>query len=81
MRGSRGGGCTSDRDGYTAVQLGTEVSKSLNKPESGQLKEMPTVATIREFSVDDVDAYTVGCGSWSVNPFCANPFRCLKSHG
>ncbi len=51
---------TTDRDGYTAVQLGTEVSRKLNKPESGQLKDLPKVATIREFRVDDVDAYEVG---------------------
>jgi len=51
---------TEDRDGYTAVQLGTEVVKKLTKPEAGQLKDLPKVATIREFRVDDVDAYTVG---------------------
>ena len=51
---------TADRDGYTAVQLGTEVVKKLTKPEAGQLKDLPKVATIREFRVDDVDAYTVG---------------------
>lgn len=51
---------TTDRDGYTAVQLGTEVSRKLNKPESGQLKDLPKVATIREFRVDDIDAYEVG---------------------
>jgi large subunit ribosomal protein L3 len=51
---------TTARDGYTAVQLGTEVSKKLNKPETGQLKDLPKVATIREFRVDDVDAYEVG---------------------
>ena len=51
---------TSDRDGYTAVQIGTEVSKRLNKPETGQLKDLPKVATIREFRVDSVDDVTVG---------------------
>jgi large subunit ribosomal protein L3 len=51
---------TSERDGYTAVQVGTEVSKRLNKPETGQLKDLPKVKTIREFRVDDVDAYEVG---------------------
>ncbi len=51
---------TTDRDGYTAVQLGTEVSRKLNKPESGQLKDLPKVATIREFRVDDIGAYEVG---------------------
>ena len=51
---------TSERDGYTAVQIGTEVSKKLNKPETGQLKDLPKVATIREFRVDSVDDVTVG---------------------
>ena len=51
---------TTDRDGYTAVQLGTEVKKKLTKPEAGQLGDLPKVATVREFRVDDVDAYEVG---------------------
>jgi large subunit ribosomal protein L3 len=51
---------TDERDGYTAVQLGTEESKRLTKPEAGQLKELPKVATIREFRVDSVDGYEVG---------------------
>ena len=51
---------TAERDGYTAVQIGTEVSKRLNKPETGQLKGLPQVATIREFRVDSVDDVTVG---------------------
>jgi len=51
---------TDERDGYTAVQLGTEESKRLTKPEAGQLKDLPKVATIREFRVDSVDGYEVG---------------------
>jgi large subunit ribosomal protein L3 len=51
---------TSERDGYTAVQLGTEESKRLTKPEAGQLKDLPQVATIREFRVDSVDGFEVG---------------------
>jgi len=51
---------TTERDGYTAVQLGTEVAKKLTKPETGQLKDLPKVATIREFRVDDVDSFEVG---------------------
>ena len=51
---------TTERDGYTAVQIGTDVSRKLNKPESGQLKDLPKVATIREFRVDSVDDMTVG---------------------
>ena len=53
---------TAERDGYTAVQLGTEVGtrKKLSKPEAGQLKDLPQVATIREFRVDSVDDFSVG---------------------
>jgi large subunit ribosomal protein L3 len=55
---------TDDRDGYTAVQLGTEASKKLTKPEAGQHKDLPKdaglPATIREFRVDTVDGYEVG---------------------
>jgi len=51
---------TSDRDGYTAVQLGTDAKKKLNKPEAGQLKDLPKVGTIREFRVESVDDFTVG---------------------
>ncbi len=55
---------TAERDGYTAVQLGTEPSRRLTKPEAGQLKTLPKPAqglsTLREFRVDSVDAYEVG---------------------
>jgi large subunit ribosomal protein L3 len=51
---------TADRDGYTAVQLGTDVVAKLTKPEAGQLGDLPKVATIREFRVDDIDPYSVG---------------------
>ena len=55
---------TSERDGYTAVQLGTEPAKKLTKPEAGQLKSLPkaaqSLATLREFRVDSVDDYEVG---------------------
>ena len=51
---------TTARDGYTAVQLGTEPSKRLSKPEKGHLKDLPPVSTLREFRVEDADAYEVG---------------------
>ena len=55
---------TTDRDGYTAVQLGTETSKKLSKPEAGQLKDLPkraqAIKTIREFRVESVDEYELG---------------------
>jgi len=51
---------TTERDGYTAVQLGTDVVKKLTKPEAGQLGDLPQVATIREFRVDSVDDFSIG---------------------
>ena len=51
---------TTERDGYTAVQLGIEPSKRLSKPEAGQLPDLPQVATIREFRLESVDDYAVG---------------------
>ena len=51
---------TPDRDGYTAVQLGAGERRKLTKPVAGQLKDLPRVATIREFRLDSADEYTVG---------------------
>jgi len=52
---------TPERDGYTAVQLGIEESGKLTKPEIGQLKDLPKLAVLREFRLeDDKTAYTVG---------------------
>jgi large subunit ribosomal protein L3 len=55
---------TADRDGYTAVQLGTDASRKATKPVAGQLRELPKgtalPATLREFRVDKVDDYSVG---------------------
>jgi len=51
---------TSERDGYTAVQLGTEEKPKLNKPRAGQLVGIAQVSTIREFRVEDLAGYEVG---------------------
>jgi large subunit ribosomal protein L3 len=53
---------TPARDGYAAVQLGIEESGKLNKPEIGQLKDLPKVSVLREFRLDEAgtEAYTVG---------------------
>ena len=51
---------TPERDGYTAVQLGAGERRRLTKPVAGQLKDLPRVATIREFRMDTVDDYSVG---------------------
>ena len=55
---------TPERDGYTAVQLGTRGdSKHLTRPERGHLRgaKVETVATrLGEFRVDDTGALTLG---------------------
>jgi large subunit ribosomal protein L3 len=48
------------RDGYAAVQLGAGTARRLSKPRLGQLKNLPRVADVREFRVDDIDEYHVG---------------------
>ncbi len=51
---------TVERDGYTAVQVGTGTARKLSKPRLGQLKGLPRVRDAREFRLDDVSAYEVG---------------------
>ena len=51
---------TPDRDGYTAVQLGTDEKARLSKPRASQLGDLPSLGTLREFRVDDVSTYEVG---------------------
>jgi large subunit ribosomal protein L3 len=55
---------TQERDGYTAVQLGTDRRERLNRPRAGQLKDLPKEAgllgTLREFRLESVDDYEVG---------------------
>jgi large subunit ribosomal protein L3 len=51
---------TAERDGYAAVQLGTDEKQRLSKPRAGQLGDLPSLGTLREFRVDDVAAYEVG---------------------
>jgi large subunit ribosomal protein L3 len=51
---------TEERDGYSAVQLGTDEKKSLNKPRAGQVKGLPQVSTLREFRLESLEGYEVG---------------------
>ena len=51
---------TTERDGYTAVQLGAGTARKLTKPRLGQLKGLPRVRHVREFRLDDTSAYEVG---------------------
>jgi large subunit ribosomal protein L3 len=40
-----------EKDGYSAVQLGVEEVKKLNKAQVGHLKDLPQVKTLSEFTV------------------------------
>ncbi|MEX2547127.1 MAG: 50S ribosomal protein L3 [Chloroflexota bacterium] len=51
---------TTERDGYTAVQMGAGRARRLTKPRKGQLKDLPPVRHNREFRVDDISEYEVG---------------------
>jgi large subunit ribosomal protein L3 len=54
---------TADKDGYTAVQVGTGFKKHLAKPQMGHLKaaaEPGNLATLREFRLDSVDGMAPG---------------------
>ncbi len=51
---------TSERDGYTAVQLGAGRARRLTKPRAGQLKDLPQVKHTREFRLTDISDYEVG---------------------
>ena len=51
---------TPERDGYSAVQVGTGTARKLTKPRLGQLKGLPRVRDVREFRLDDVTAFSVG---------------------
>ena len=52
---------TTERDGYTAVQLGAGTAKQADQARAGQLKDLPKrQRDVREFRLDDVDDYEVG---------------------
>ena len=55
---------TSERDGYTALQLGfgTNKEKRFTKPYLGQFtkRNLPPSRHLREFRIKDVSAYTLG---------------------
>lgn len=52
---------TPERDGYSAVQLGFELDKRLNRPERGHRKASSFMSkTLREVKADDVSEFAVG---------------------
>ena len=42
---------TADKDHVSSVQLGFKDAKRLNKPEAGHLKDLPSLAVLRDFRV------------------------------
>lgn len=48
-----------DKDGYSAIQIGSGVRKKYTKPIKGHLKELDA-KIIREIIVDDISKYKVG---------------------
>lgn len=51
---------TNEKDGYSAVQLGYEETRRLNKPERGHIKNMPSLKHLREVRTTQLDKYQVG---------------------
>ncbi|MCH7492867.1 50S ribosomal protein L3 [Patescibacteria group bacterium] len=44
---------TMEKDGYTAVQIGFQASKRINKPQLGHLKGLSNLRRLREFRIND----------------------------
>lgn len=51
---------TNEKEGYTAVQIGFDETRRLNKPERGHLKNMPSLKHLREVRTTQIDQYKVG---------------------
>ena len=51
---------TPERDGYSAVQIGYEETKRLNRPEQGHLKNVPKLNHLREVPVQEGESVSVG---------------------
>lgn len=49
-----------ERDGYTAIQMGFEETRRVNKPIRGHLKQLPPVRHMREVRTGNVGDYQVG---------------------
>ncbi|MCG3139781.1 MAG: 50S ribosomal protein L3 [Anaerolineae bacterium] len=51
---------TGAKEGYTAIQIGFEETRRLNKPARGHLKNLPPLKFLREVRTSQVDQYKVG---------------------
>ncbi len=51
---------TTERDGYTAAQIGFGQAKRLTKPQKGHLKKLPPTRYLREIRVTDISGIETG---------------------
>lgn len=51
---------TEEKSGYSAIQLGFEETRKLNKAERGHLKNIPSLKHLREVRTSQVDSYRLG---------------------
>jgi large subunit ribosomal protein L3 len=51
---------TNEKEGYSAIQIGFEETRRLNKPERGHLKNLPLLKHLREVRTSQLDKYKVG---------------------
>ena len=49
-----------ERDGYTAIQLGFEETRRVNKPMRGHLKQSPPLRHLREVRTSNINDYQLG---------------------
>lgn len=45
-----------EKDGYSAVQIGTDIRRIIKKPQAGHLKDLANFRVLREFVVDSAQA-------------------------
>ncbi|HZQ10976.1 MAG TPA: 50S ribosomal protein L3 [Anaerolineae bacterium] len=51
---------TNEKEGYSAIQLGFEETRRLNKAERGHLKRTPSLKHLREVRTTQLDKYEIG---------------------
>ncbi len=51
---------TTEKDGYSAVQMGFSETKHLSKPERGHLKNLPQLKNLREVRTGNIANFQVG---------------------
>lgn len=51
---------TADKEGYSAIQIGFEETRRLNKPERGHLKNIPSLKHLKEVRTMQLDRYKLG---------------------